>query len=124
MSFPATLLQIDEIEFEDWAVRGISMSLEPIANGELARDCNGDLVDLTLESHRKYAIGIQCTDNDAPVFTDVWPGKEITITCVPGLGVENTTEGVLVLTCLVTGWHTNRDEYPCDSAWELNAEQV
>lgn len=121
---PATLMSIDGIDFEDWAVRGIKMSLQPIDNGELVRDCNGNLRDITIDSHRKYAISISCTDQDAPILTNVWRGKQIELSCIPGLGVDNNTGGTLTINALVTGWTTNRDEYGASTDWQLDAEQI
>ena len=43
-----TLLSIDAIDFSQWAVRGITMTLEPIDQAAaLARDCRGILADIS-----------------------------------------------------------------------------
>lgn len=120
----ATLLRIDSIDFVDWAVRGITMTLEPIEQAaNLARDCRGILVDLSLPQFRQYKFTISCTDQAAPVLDDVWPGKEINVTCIPGLGVENSTDGALFLNARVTSWQTQVDEYGASVAWQLEGEQ-
>lgn len=119
-----TLLSINDIDFSPYAVRGITMTLEPIGQAAaLARDCRGVLVDISVPQFRQYRISIECTDHEAPELTDVWPGMEVTITCVPGLGVANTTGDVLTIPAMVTGWNTSRDEWAAEVAWQLTAEQ-
>lgn len=122
---PYTLLMIDDIDFSSYAVRGITMTLTPIDQAKsLARDCRGALADISVEQFRQYKVTITCTDHEAPELTDVWPGQDITITCIPGLGVSNTTgEDVLTILAKVTGWNTSRDEWAAEVAWTLEAEQ-
>ena len=119
-----TLLAIDEIDFSDYAIRGITMTLEPIAQAaSLARDCRGMLADISLAQFRQFKITIACTDQEAPQLTDIWPGQDITITCVPGVGVPDTTDGQLTFLAKVTTWNTSRDEWAAETAWKLEAEQ-
>jgi hypothetical protein len=122
---PYTLLAIDAIDFSDYAVRGITMTLEPIDQAKnLARDCRGTLVDISLAQFRQYKVSITCTDHEAPELTGVWPGQDVTITCIPGLGVSNTTHDALIIVAKVTTWNTSRDEWgPEGVAWQLEAEQ-
>jgi hypothetical protein len=121
-----TLLAIDDIDFSDYAVRGITMTLAPIDQAaSLARDCRGELVDISLAQFRQHKVSISCTDHEAPELTDVWPGTDITITCIPGLGSGGTDGAGEVLTILakVTSWNTSRDEWAAEVAWTLEAEQ-
>ena len=123
-----TLLSIDAIDFSQWAVRGITMTLEPIEQAaNVARDCRGFLADISLAQFRQYKVSIECTDHEAPELIGVWPGQDITITCIPGLGVSNTTvtdgDDVLIILCKVTTWNTSRDEWAAEVAWQLEAEQ-
>jgi hypothetical protein len=119
-----TLLAIDGIDFSQFAVRGITMTLAPIDQAtNLARDCRGALADISAEQFRQYTVSITCTDHEAPELTDVWPGQDITITCIPGLGVSNTTGDVLTILAKVTAWNTSRDEWAAEVAWTLEAEQ-
>src|SRR6185436_15165803 len=119
-----TLLSIDEIDYSSYSVRGITMTLEPIGQAaSLARDCRGDLVDISLAQFRQYKVGVTCTDHEAPMLTDVWPGMDITISCIPGLGAANTTGDVLTILAKVTAWNTSRDEWAAEVAWQLEAEQ-
>jgi len=119
-----TLLQIDDIDFSQFAVRGITMTLSPIEQAKnVARDCRGALADISLEQFRQYKVSITCTDHEAPELTDVWPGADITIHCIPGLGAANTTGDVLTILAKVTAWNTSRDEWAAEVAWQLEAEQ-
>jgi hypothetical protein len=122
---PYTLLTIDDIDFSSYAVRGITMTLTPIDQAKsLARDCRGELADISVAQFRQYKVSITCTDHEAPVLTDIWPGQDVTITCIPGLGVSNTTgEDVLTILAKVTAWDTSRDEWSAEVAWRLDAEQ-
>ena len=121
---PYTLLSIDGIDFSQYAVRGITMTLEPIEQAKnVARDCRGFLADISLEQFRQFKVSITCTDHEAPELTDVWPGQDITITCIPELGVPDTTDGQLTILAKVTSWSTSRDEWAAEVAWQLEAEQ-
>jgi hypothetical protein len=125
MATPAyTLLAIDGIDFSQYAVRGITMTLEPIDQAaNVARDCRGALADISLAQFRQYKVSINCTDHEAPELTDVWPGQDVTITCIPGLGAANGTGDVLTILAKVTAWNTSRDEWAAEVAWTLEAEQ-
>lgn len=119
-----TLLAIDDIDFSQYAVRGITMTLEPIEQAaSLARDCRGILADISLAQFRQYKVTISCTDHEVPELTGVWPGQDITITCIPGLGVPNAVDGQLTIFAKVTAWNTSRDEWAAEVAWQLEAEQ-
>src|SRR5262245_60736652 len=121
-----TLLTIDGISFVEWAARSIEMTLEPISQAaDMRRDCLGELVDMSLPLFRKYQVSISCEDQAAPVLTDVWPGKFVTIECVKNLGVTNDTAGEqLILQCLVTKWNTSVQDRLADVSWSLEAEEV
>ena len=119
-----TLLAIDDIDFSQYAVRGITMTLAPIEQAAaLARDCRGVLADISLAQFRQYKVSITCTDHEVPELTGIWPGQDITITCIPGLGAANTTGDVLIILAKVTTWNTSRDEWAAEVAWQLEAEQ-
>jgi hypothetical protein len=121
---PYTLLAIDDIDFSQYAVRGITMTLAPIDQAaNVARDCRGALADISVAQFRQYKVSITCTDHEAPELTDVWPGQDVTITCIPGLGAANTTGDVLIILAKVTAWNTSRDEWAAEVAWQLEAEQ-
>jgi len=117
---PYTLLAIDAIDFSDPAVRGITMTLEPIDQSKnLARDCRGVLCDISVAQFRMYKVSITCTDHEAPDLDGIWPGQDVTITCIPGIGVGSP----LVILAKVTSWNTSRQEWDSEVAWTLEAEQ-
>ena len=119
-----TLLAIDGVDFSQYAVRGITMTLAPIDQAKnLARDCRGQLADISVAQFRQYKVSITCTDHEAPELTDVWPGTDITITCIPGLGAANSAGDVLTILAKVTNWNTSRDEWASEISWTLEAEQ-
>jgi hypothetical protein len=118
------LLAIDGIDFSQYAVRGITMTLAPIDQAKnVARDCRGALADISVAQFRQYKVTVTCTDHEAPELTDVWPGQDITINCIPGLGAANATGDVLTILAKVTAWNTSRDEWAAEVAWQLEAEQ-
>jgi hypothetical protein len=82
----STLLSIVGIDLSDYASRDLTITLNPIVTGALERDVNGNLVDMTLESHRKYTAVVSCTDHEAPELTGVWRGLEVTVTLIPEQG--------------------------------------
>jgi hypothetical protein len=121
---PYTLLAIDDIDFSQYAVRGLTMTLTPIDQAKnVARDCRGALADISVAQFRQFKVSITCTDHEAPELTDVWPGQDVTITCIPGLGAANGTGDVLTILAKVTAWDTSRDEWAAEVAWRLDAEQ-
>jgi hypothetical protein len=121
---PYTLLAIDNIDFSDYAVRGITMKLEPIEQAKsLARDCRGELADISVAQFRQYKVSITCKDHEAPVLTDIWPGQDVTISCIPGLGASNSAGDVLTILAKVTAWNSSREEWAAEVAWQLEAEQ-
>src|SRR5262245_27305250 len=121
---PYTLLAIDGIDFSDYAVRGITMTLTPIQQAAaLARDCRGALVDISVAQFKQYKVSISCDDHEAPELTDVWPGRDITITCIPGMGAANTTGDVLTILAKIVSRDTSRDEWGAELSWKLEAEQ-
>jgi len=115
---PTTLLSIDGIDFSDYATRNISVVLQPIATGSLRRDVNGNLVDMTLPQFRKYRVEVLCSDHEVPNLNDIWRGKEVEVTLIPGLGVEDSS-GVMTLTMMVVEWTTDRKEWEAQGSWHL-----
>ncbi len=123
MSTPSTLLAIVGIDLGDYATRDLTCAIEPITLGELARDVNGNLVDMTLESFRKYAVTISCSDMEAPELVNVWRGKEVTVTLVPETGLDEDSDGPLTLSCMVDSWQTSRREWRAETGWSLTLIQ-
>lgn len=101
------------------------MTLAPIGSGDLRRDVNGTLRDLTLTQFQKYRITIKCSDQEAPTFDNIWKGKVIIVTCIPELGVAaDDTDGVLTMFMMVDEWETSRDEYEVETGWSLSAIEI
>jgi hypothetical protein len=121
---PVTLLEIDGITFSDYSNRDIRVQLTPIDTGSLERTVNGTLVDMTLPAFQKYQAQIECLDHEAPTFDDTWRGTEVEVTFIPEVGSGNQSDGTLVLTMLVDGWETNREENEAETAWTLTLVQV
>jgi hypothetical protein len=124
MPLPVTLLEIDGISFSDYSNRDIRVQLTPIDTGSLERTVNGTLVDMTLPQFQKYQAQIECLDHEAPTFDDTWRGTEVEVTFIPEVGSGNQSNGTLVLTMLVDGWETNREENEAETAWTLTLVQV
>jgi hypothetical protein len=128
----ATLLQIDEIDFSDYAVRELTMTLAPIVTGnELVRNVDGGLMDWSSIQFRKFAITISCGDLDPPAFMDIWPGKIIHVRCIndliaPSGGTADliSTDGTISLVAMVSGWKSSRDDWGAITSWELDAQEV
>jgi hypothetical protein len=119
---PYTLIAIDAIDFTDYAVRGITMTLELIDQSKnLARDCLGNLVDISVPQFRQHKITITCTDNDAPELAGIWAGQDISITCLPRM--NGTSDTPLTILAKVTNWNTSRPEWDAEISWQLEAEQ-
>lgn len=121
-----TLLSIDSLTFSDYATRGITCSLRPEPNGNLERDWNGNLIDLTIENFRKYQVSIACTDQEGPPFADVWKGSgPYTVRLVPQLiGDVPSTDNILTLSMMVDDWNISRDEYGAETGWQLDLRET
>ncbi len=125
MSVPYTLLQLDGINFGDFAIRGITMTLAPIDSAAVRRTINGTLRDFTSPQHRKYAVSISCDDVDAPDLAGIWRGMPVTVTCIPALsGASENPTAALVLDCLVDSWSSERQEWEDISTWSINLVEV
>lgn len=120
-----TVLEMDGIDLGSYSCRGLSLQLAPIDSGPLIRDVNGTLHDLTIEQMRKYALTISCQDVNAPQLTDVWKGKEVTVTLIPNTGLGTDSEGnQRELDCLLSSWQTTVDEWGAKTGWSMTLLQV
>jgi hypothetical protein len=121
-----TLLSIAGIDFSEYSVRAITMTMTPIEQASQARyDCRGILRDLSLAQFRRYEATITCTDHEAPELTDVWPGDIVDVTFIPHLGVTGTSAGdPITLSMMVIAWNTSREEWESETAWELTLREV
>lgn len=138
-----TLLVLTELGIPLYAARGLTQTLEPIqAAANLRRTVNGSLIDLSYSQFRKYASTISCTDQRVPALDGVWPGQELTVSCVAELayadgaspqresvsGSERQEDGFTfyrpILTMLVTRFHQQIDEWGAAVGWELDLEEI
>lgn len=104
------------------------MSVEHIAQAsQLARTVNGELLDISLPQFRKVRATISCTDQEAPVLTEVWPGKQVTVDFVIETGISEgstgDTAGQVSKTMRVVSWNTSRDEPEAQTQWEIVLEE-
>ncbi len=67
------------------SARGCTQTLVPIANGELRRTVNGQLVYTGTQTHEKYRSIIECEDKAPAAFDNLWPGAEIKVGCISRL---------------------------------------
>lgn len=138
-----TILVLDGIGIPLLSAVDATQTLEPIENARnMRRDVNGTLVDLSRESHRKYASKISCTFNRPPAFDGIWPGMEVTVHCCcemtypvsgqPGRPVvsgSEHTEGDFVsyrpiLVMKVINNTVEFAEWQAEYSWELELEEV
>jgi hypothetical protein len=139
-----TLLILDSMGIPLYSGRGIKQTLKPISEAaNLQRDVNGSLEDVSYEPFRKYETTITCTDMAAPALDGIWPGMTVVIDCVCELAYLTSTAGPSRtavesseryegnfsiyrprLTCKVTDFSTDIDEWPADVAWQLTAQEI
>jgi hypothetical protein len=105
----------------DFAIRGATMVLNPIdAAKQSRRTVNGALVDLSYAGFRKYGARITCTDQEAPNLVGVFPGAQLTVTCLAQIiGPDPVT-----LTMRVIDLKMQRDEYGAETGWDMDLEEI
>lgn len=139
-----TILTLSGIGIPDYAGRGLTQSLTPIAQGrQIVRDVNGTLHDLSNPSFQKYASSIAGDDIDPPVIDRVWPGMSLTVGCISELSYltaggspsrsvvsgSSRVEGAYtfyrpLLTMRIMNFSTSTDEYSAAVSWQLDLEEV
>lgn len=127
MTFQATLLSINGLEFTEYDARSISVQLRPEQNGTLERDWNGNSVDLTRVQFRKYQVGISCSDDlYGPPFADVWRGSgPYTVRLIPDLvGNADDTDNILTLSMYVDDWNVDRNEWGAETGWQVELREA
>jgi len=137
-----TLLVLSGMGVPRYSARGISQTLEPIAQAaHLERSINGQLIDFGYEPFRKYRTTITGNDQRPPAVDGVWPGKVITVECVVELAVAQsmpfertpvegsvyTEEGYTfyrpTLVMMVMAFSFDTDEWGSRVGWNLVAEE-
>jgi hypothetical protein len=139
-----TLLDLDLIEMDDGAARGITQTLEPIdAASQMRRTVNGALVDISASQFRKYKSTIACRDQVPPVLDGIWPGQVLTVSCLSELAYRSSggsperdqasgadrEDGAFtyyrpLLTMRVVRFNVETDEWGAAVGWSLELEEV
>lgn len=139
-----TILRIAGAEVPPFSARGIIQTLDPIsAASQLERAVNGSMLDFAIPAMRKYKSRISCTDLNVPAVAGLWPGRIVTIDCIPELcfptatpslqertavSGSSRTEGAFtfyrpVLTMVCIGWNISADEYHASVSWSYDFEE-
>lgn len=140
-----TWLTLSGIGVPPYSARGLSQSIEQIDAGVvLARDWNGNLLDLSNPNFQKYRTSISGDDQAPPAFDGVWLGRLITIECIQEfsyltgmVGAPHRTpvagssrvEGAFTfyrptLVCRITAFGIDEEEWAAGVGWSLEAEEV
>jgi len=91
MSSQDTVLVLTGVGLPRWAGRGLNETLTPLDLGELRRDINGTLVDLTDSVlHRRYSVSITGNDLNPLPADQLWKGAQVTVSCINELGIAAT----------------------------------
>jgi hypothetical protein len=141
----STLLTLSFMDIPPYSARGLKQSIGPISMaGQLARDWNGALLDLSNPNFRKYQTRISGNDQAPPAIDGIWPGLQVTIGCLqelsyktgmagapnrPPVAGSSRVEGAFTfyrpqLVCRITGFDVDEDEYGAQIGWSLEAEEV
>lgn len=103
-----TILRLTGMGVPPYSARGLTQTLQPIdAAAVLRRTINGTLLDLSDSAFRKFASTISGSDVAPPACDGVWPGKVLTVDCIPRLSLLDpatgtTTETITELTALLS----------------------
>jgi len=139
-----TVLDLGDIALSEYAVRGISQTLDPIeAVTQQRRTVNGALVDISATQFRKYKSQISCDDQVPPALDGIWPGQTITVKCVVELSYltsrgspardvvsgSSRTEGSFTyyrpeLAMMIVRFGTRKDEWGSVVGWTLDLEEI
>jgi hypothetical protein len=137
-----TLLALFGIGVPPYSARGLTQTLEPIGQASnVARTVNGDLIDLSVSSFRKYKSTITGSDQQPPACDGLWPGKQVVVDCIPELAYpvggiaqrpdvsgSSREESNFVfyrpqLVMVVIAFSTSKDEYGAVTGWTMNLEE-
>lgn len=108
---PGTLLVLDSIGVPVYSDRGLTATLEPIAQSfDVERSINGISYDLSQPQFQKYSGEISCSDIQSPAFGGLWPGRQVTMQCPFELGFPTATgsaeRSAVTATTRIEGDHT------------------
>lgn len=139
-----SLLVLSSLGIPLYSARGLTQTLTPIQQGfDVRRDINGNLVDLSNSSFRKYSSTITCRDMNSPSIDGLYVGQVVTVDCVAELSyittggtpsrtvVSNSSRVVgdytfyrPQLQMMITNYSISADEYAADVSWQLDLEEV
>lgn len=145
-----TILRLYGADLPPYASRGIKETLAPIG-GDMRRTINGGLVNVMADQMKKYKVSLSASDVDPPALENVWPGAVVIVECITELCMLGDTEGQLPetsaeftrdivpgslryadgfsfyrprLTCLLSSFTVDKDEYAAKVSWQLELEEV
>jgi hypothetical protein len=140
-----TVLRLSGIGIAPYSERGLSETIEPIAEAaQLARTVNGELDDISEPGFRKYMVTISGADDiNPPALDAVWPGHAVTVDCISELAYATSTAGparTVVegsereelgftfyrprLSCRVVSFSIARNEWGEAVGWTLRLEEI
>lgn len=138
-----TVLSLSGIGVPPYSARGLTQSLEPIAEaGHLLRTINGTLVDLSVASFQKYKSAIVGSDQRPPACDGLWPGKVVIVDCIATLaypyagtpqrdevsGSSFEEEGWVYyrprLSMMVRSFQLSVDEWNAVTGWTMDLEEI
>lgn len=126
----ATLMSVKVGDVElltDYAARALTATLEPAAQSvQMERTWNGTLIDLSMPQFRKFNMEITCTDFESIGIIPYPPGTQVTVVCLPDLGIARGVDDSqpLTMTMRIGGWRVSRDEWPARTTWSLPLFEV
>lgn len=147
MTTESSLLSFVELGIPPYALRGITQTLEPIDQAKnTRRTINGILRDVASPDFQKFRSVIQCTDQQSPGLSGVWPGRQLTMWSAIEMSFEGSTDETdsferppvensireesgftfyrPILVVMITDYRTEFAEWQADLAWQLEVEEV
>lgn len=140
-----TNLVIDGIGVMPYSARGLSQSIDPIAEAiHLERSDNGEFLDFSYSAFHKYKSTITGSDQRPPSVSGKWPGKLVVVECIATLSHPEYEEfdrepvnyddaivyeaGFVIyrprLTMLVMNFSYEENEFGAVVGWTLELEEV
>lgn len=140
-----TFLTLSAMGVPPYSARDVQTTLAPIDGaGNLVRDWNGVLLDLSIPNFQKYRMTIQGSDVQPPAIDKVWPGLLCTIgwpkelayatglAGAPGRTVvtgSSRVEGAFTFyrpsfACRITNFEQDDAEWGASTDWTIEAEEV
>lgn len=140
-----TVLRLTGMGVVPYSTRAAKQTLSHIGQSQkgLYRDVNGVLRNVGGTQFQKYASTISCSDIKPFASDGVWPGKQVTVSCISELSYltaggspardvvsgSSYTEGDWTfyrpeLVMLVMSFNIDRDEYGDETSWSMQLEEV